>query len=80
MRTCIATVSYGHAAAAETGHKEITTLLKSLEIGGKMSEPFDAIEAYAKKKTGTGVRSYRVYSGHAVEGKVTVKVSPERKQ
>jgi len=79
MRTCIATVSYGNKAAAEAGHQELTALVQGLQVGGKMGEPFQAIEAYAKKKTGTGVRSYRVYPGHALEGKVTVKVSPERR-
>jgi hypothetical protein len=78
MRTCMATVSYENKRAAEIGHAELTKLLEGLDIGDKMEEPFPAIERYAKKKTGQGVRSYRIYSGHAAEGKVTVKITPER--
>jgi hypothetical protein len=79
MRTCVATVSYENKRAAEAGHRELVQLLQALEVGGKMAEPFAAIEEYAKKKTGAGVRSYRIYPGHAAEGKVTVKITPERK-
>ncbi len=79
MRTCIATVSYDNKAAAEAGHKDLGALLKALKVGGKMGEPFQAIETYGKQKTGAGVRSARVYPGHALEGKMTVKVTPERK-
>lgn len=53
-------------------------MLKGLRIGPKMSEPFQAIEAFGKKNTGKGVRSYRIYKGHGVEGKVSVEVQPKR--
>lgn len=79
MRTCLATVSYENKRAAEAGHKELVALLQELNVGGKMGEPFQAIENYAKKNAGAGVRSCRVYAGHAAEGKVTVKITPERK-
>lgn len=76
FKTCIATVSYEDKAAAKVGHEEVTALLEDLEIGSEMREPFQAIEAYVKKKTGA-VRSYRMYPGHAVEGKVTVKINKQ---
>jgi len=43
-----------------------------------MNEPFQAVEAFVKAKSGSGVKSYRIYSGHTVEGKVTVKVNVQR--
>ena len=79
MRTCMASISYDGKTAAEAGHQELIELLRGLPVGEKMSEPFPAIEAFAKRKTGAGVRSYRIYSGHAVEGKVTVRITPPRK-
>ena len=78
FRTCIATVSYDNKQAAEQGHKELSALLKGLQIGPKMSEPFQAIETFGKRKTGTGVKSYRIYRGHEVEGKVSFEVRPKR--
>jgi hypothetical protein len=80
FRTCIATVSYNGRQAAEKGHEELTALLKGLKIGPKMNEPFHAIETFARKKTGQGVKSFRVYPGHAVEGKVAVEVKHVRKE
>ena len=74
--TCIATISYDHKRAAATGHQELVALLNKLKIGPDMSEPFKAMETYGKSRTGTGVKSYRVYSGHAVEGKVKVETKP----
>lgn len=79
FQTCIATISYSNKAAAEAGHQELIALLRDLKIGEKMREPFEALEKYGQRKTGTGVHSYRIYPGHKVEGKVTVRVSPERK-
>jgi hypothetical protein len=78
MATCLATISYEDRTAAERGHAELERLLKGLKIGPKMSEPFQAIESFAKKKSGAGVRSYRIYKGHAVEGKVSVEVEKRR--
>ena len=80
FRTCIATVSYDDKEAAEAGHKELAALLQGLKIGPKMSELFQAVEAFGKTKTGAGVKSYHIYPGHAVEGKVTVEVKPKRNE
>ena len=80
LRTCIGTVRYDGKRAAEVGHKELAALLKDLKIGPDMSELFQAIEAFGKRKTGAGVKSYRIYPGHAVEGKVTVEVTPRRNE
>ncbi len=79
FRTCIATISYSNKAAAEAGHQELVALLRDLAIGEKMREPFDALEAYGQRKKGAGVHSHRIYAGHEVEGKVTVRITPERK-
>ncbi len=78
LRTSIATVAFQNKPAAEAGHRELVTLLRDLKIGPEMSELFQAVEAYAKDKTGNGVKSYRIYPGHEVEGKVKVKISPKR--
>jgi hypothetical protein len=78
FRTAIATVAYTSKKAAEAGHNELAALLEGLEVGPKIKEPFQAIESYAKKKTGAGVKSYRIYPGHSVEGKVSVEVKSKR--
>ncbi len=78
LRTAIATVAFQNKPAAEVGHRELVALLQNLKIGPKMSELFPAIEAYAKDKAGNGVKSHRIYPGHEIEGKVTVKISPQR--
>jgi hypothetical protein len=78
FRTCLATVRYDDKRTAEAGHNELAALLQGLRIGPEMSEPFQVIEAFCKAKTGAGVKTYRIYPGHGVEGRVTVEVTPKR--
>ena len=80
FRTAIATVSYPSKAAAEQGHEELEKLIKALKIGPKMDEPFGAIDAFARKRAGDTVKSHRIYSGHDVEGKVSVQIESSRKR
>lgn len=80
FQTCIATVRYNNKLDAETGHKELAALLRSLEIGEEMKEPFQAVEVFCKSRTTTGVKSYRIYPGHAVEGDLSVEVNLKRNE
>jgi hypothetical protein len=80
FRTCIATIRYHDKRSAEACHKELTALLKGMEIGPEMREPFHVIEAFCRAKTGSRVKSYRIYPGHVVEGSVTIQVTPERNE
>ena len=72
--TAIATVAFKGKAAAESGHRQLVELLRDLKISPDMHEPFGAIEAFAKANA-ERVKSYRVYPGHEVEGKVKVETS-----
>jgi len=74
FRTAIATVAFKGRAAAERGHHELVERVRVLTIGEEMSELFSAIEQYAKENSDI-VKSFRVYAGHAVEGKVKVRIS-----
>jgi hypothetical protein len=62
MWTCIATLSYENKFAAESSQKDLVALLQALDAEREMDDPVQAIELYAKKKRGAGVRSYRVFS------------------
>lgn len=79
FRTCLATISYENKAAAEACHQELIKLLRELDIGEKMREPFQALEEFSKAKVGAGIHSYDTYAGHEVEGKVSVRITPLRK-
>jgi hypothetical protein len=72
--TAIATVAFKDKTAAQSGHRQIVELLRGLTISADMHELFGALEAFAKAN-GDIVKSYRVYPGHAVEGKVKVEIS-----
>ncbi len=78
FRTGISTVAFINKAAAKTGHREIVQILRQLNIKPDMSNVFTAIEDYAKENSNDGVKSYRIYSGHAVEGKISLKVEAPR--
>jgi hypothetical protein len=69
--TAMATVAFKGRDVAETGHRRLVELLRSLTLSPDMHELFSAVEAFAKSN-GQIVKSYRIYPGHAVEGKVTV--------
>ena len=78
FRTCIATIRYEDKRAAEVSHKELAALVQGLKIGPEISEVFQAVETFAKAKSGSGVKSFRIYPGHEVERKVTIEVTPKR--
>jgi hypothetical protein len=69
----IATVAFKGRDAAQRGHRQLVELLRGLDHAD-MHELFGAVEAFAKAN-GDIVKSYRVYPGHAVEGKVKMKIS-----
>ena len=77
FRTAIATVMFNDKPAAQRGHRELVDLLKNLKVGPKMHELFEAVEEYAKANEEM-VRSYRIYPGHKVEGKVSVEIAEKR--
>jgi hypothetical protein len=72
--TAIATVAFKGKRGAESGHRQLVQLLRDLKISSDMHEPFGAVESFAKANPEI-VKSYRVYPGHAVEGKVKVEIS-----
>ena len=72
--TAIATVAFKGKPGAESGHRQLVQLLRNLKISPDMHEPFTAVESFATAHPEI-VKSYRVYPGHAVEGKVRVEVS-----
>jgi len=77
FKTSIATVMFKDKVAAVRGHRELVELLKNLKVGPKMGEVFGAVEEYAKANEEL-VRSYRIYPGHKVEGKVSVEIAEKR--
>jgi|SRR5690349_8489047 len=77
FKTAIATVMFKDKTAAQRGHRELVELLKNVKVGPKMRELFEAVEQYAKDNEEL-VRSYRIYPGHKVEGKVAVEISEKR--
>jgi hypothetical protein len=78
LRTWIATLKYENKAAAKKGHEALAAMLRDLQIGPKMSEPFEAIEAFAKNRAESGVKGYRISEGHAIEGKASVVIDAKR--
>ena len=77
FRTAIGTVMFKDKAGAQRGHREIVELLKEVKVGPKMRELFEAVEGYAKENEEI-VRSFRIYPGHGVEGKVSVEIAERR--
>lgn len=78
FRTAIATVAYRNKAAAQSGHDDLTRLLRNLQVAPDMSNLFSAVEEYAQQHLDGAVKSYRLYAGHEVEGRVEVRVeTPE---
>lgn len=80
LRTGIATIAFVNKQAAQQGHSEIVKLLGELQLSPDMQELFTALESYAKRQSEHGVKSYRIYAGHEVEGKVQVEITPERNE
>jgi hypothetical protein len=79
FRTAVATIAFRSKMAAADGHRQVVALLRNLTIGPDMRELFVAIENYVKANS-AGVKSFRVYPGHEVEGKVAIKITEKRPQ
>ena len=75
FRTAIATIAFKGKSDAETGHREIVDLLWKLEIKPDMSNVFTVLKEYATQRQGAGVKSFRIYPGSEVEGKITMSVA-----